>query len=428
MSALYKRPDAIVDLDRDQCIGCAGCMQACPYDAIYINEDRGTAEKCHYCAHRTELGLEPACVVVCPEQAIVSGDADNQDTEIGGLIANEETSQRKLEKGTKPRVWYIDALEESLIPGSAAEPTAYLWSDRREPPPAVPPGFDVPEHLVTSLDVHHKPRWGWHVWSYLVTKNIAAGAMILAPIAAMVGLSDGAARDYAPEIVGLIFWAITNYLLVADLGRPGRFWKIMLQPNTKSWLVKGAWVLTAYFIFTAGSLFCRALGQDDLADKLRWINLPVAVMTAGYSAFLFGQCKGRDLWLEGGLFTQLSIRAALMGAMVGMLMPQADTNFLGTAFFWLAIAAAVGISWERQRLVRGKAAAMSEGILRASFTSQAGMTLLFVSAIVAQTSLSFVDSPTFLMICLATAAVIAIVGLFSYERAWIRAGQAVPNS
>ena len=75
--ALHKRPDAIVDLDRDRCIGCRSCMQACPYDALYLNEDTGTAEKCHYCAHRTELGLEPACVVVCPERAIVAGDVSD---------------------------------------------------------------------------------------------------------------------------------------------------------------------------------------------------------------------------------------------------------------------------------------------------------------------------------------------------------------
>jgi Fe-S-cluster-containing dehydrogenase component len=67
VNALSKRPDAIVDLDRDLCIGCRACMQACPYDALYLNEDAGVAEKCHYCAHRTELGLEPASSSVRPK-------------------------------------------------------------------------------------------------------------------------------------------------------------------------------------------------------------------------------------------------------------------------------------------------------------------------------------------------------------------------
>jgi Fe-S-cluster-containing dehydrogenase component len=64
--ALFKRPDGIVDFDNEACIGCKSCMQACPYDAIYIDEDTHTAAKCNMCAHRIDQGLEPACVVVCP--------------------------------------------------------------------------------------------------------------------------------------------------------------------------------------------------------------------------------------------------------------------------------------------------------------------------------------------------------------------------
>ncbi len=75
--ALYRRPDGIVDFDGDRCIGCKSCMQACPYDALYIDPETQTAAKCHYCAHRVEVGLEPACVIVCPVQAIVPGDLDD---------------------------------------------------------------------------------------------------------------------------------------------------------------------------------------------------------------------------------------------------------------------------------------------------------------------------------------------------------------
>ena len=71
---MYQRDDGIVEFDPDVCIGCKACLQACPYDAIYIDPESGTAAKCHFCAHRTDLGLEPACVVVCPEHAIVAGD------------------------------------------------------------------------------------------------------------------------------------------------------------------------------------------------------------------------------------------------------------------------------------------------------------------------------------------------------------------
>ena len=53
------------------------CMQACPYDAIYIDENTHTAAKCNFCAHRIDQGLEPACVQVCPTESIWVGDLDS---------------------------------------------------------------------------------------------------------------------------------------------------------------------------------------------------------------------------------------------------------------------------------------------------------------------------------------------------------------
>lgn len=40
--ALYFRDDGIVDFDKDRCIGCKSCMQACPYDALYIDPETHT--------------------------------------------------------------------------------------------------------------------------------------------------------------------------------------------------------------------------------------------------------------------------------------------------------------------------------------------------------------------------------------------------
>src|SRR5262245_61996674 len=76
-TAMHRRPDGIVDFDSDACIGCKACIQACPYDAIHLDPGSHTAAKCHYCAHRVDVGLEPACVVVCPEHAIIAGDLDD---------------------------------------------------------------------------------------------------------------------------------------------------------------------------------------------------------------------------------------------------------------------------------------------------------------------------------------------------------------
>src|SRR5438270_3683117 len=133
--ALYKRRDGIVDFDSQRCIGCKSCMQACPYDALYIDPYSQTATKCNYCAHRTEVGLEPACVIVCPEQAIIAGDMHNQDTEIARIIAREPVRVRKPEQGTGPNVYYLGAEEAAINPEVAVEelPHMTMWGTLLKP-------------------------------------------------------------------------------------------------------------------------------------------------------------------------------------------------------------------------------------------------------------------------------------------------------
>src|SRR3990172_8446396 len=118
--ALYRRPDGIVDFDGGRCIGCKACMQACPYAALYTDPEPGTAAKCHYCAHGVEVGLEPACVVVCPVQAIIAGDLDDPETTIARLVASQPTQVRKPEQGTQPKLFYLGAEEAALTPDAGA--------------------------------------------------------------------------------------------------------------------------------------------------------------------------------------------------------------------------------------------------------------------------------------------------------------------
>ena len=53
---MFQRKDGIVDFDPARCIGCKACLQACPYDAIYVDPASHTAAKCNYCVHRVERG------------------------------------------------------------------------------------------------------------------------------------------------------------------------------------------------------------------------------------------------------------------------------------------------------------------------------------------------------------------------------------
>lgn len=436
VEALNKRKDGIVDLDKDVCIGCKACMQACPYDALYLNEDTGGAEKCHFCAHRVEQGLKPACEVVCPETAIVSGDLHDPHSPASRLLAEVPGSTvRRPEQGTGPNVFYLGAHEASLEPGTAREEDLYVWSDRRLPKLPLPPE-DVARlqraDARVALDVDHKVHWGWKVSAYLVTKGIAAGAALWAPFVAFMPSAQGAARDYAPELLALLFFAATNALLVTDLKRPRQFLSILLRPNLRSWLVKGAFVLMAFGGITAAIVGARLLGLHALADGLRWTNLVGGSLAAAYTAFLFAQCEGRDLWQHTRvLLPHLLVQALGVGGSA-LLVFVPDGKLAAAVAVLAVLHHGLGLlerfghhdthnarlaaallptvkAWPGARL-----SAFHGGL---AMTTAAGLlSLLLVSGGVAH--------PLSLALC----ALLSWVGLFLYEQAYVRAGQLPPLS
>lgn len=328
VNALEKRTDGIVDIDRDACIGCRACMQACPYDAIYLNEDSGSIEKCHFCAHRIEQKLAPACVIVCPEEAIVFGDLHDPASRISKMVVEHATLLRREEQKTGPNVHYLETLPEALQPGLPERPETYIWSERpKTKPEAWPAEIATAPNVRTVLDAGHKVQWGWGVAAYLVTKGIAAGAAMLSPFAAQLGLNSWPA-NVAPELLALVFTLITTFLLVEDLKRPMKFLTLLTRPNTKSWLVKGAWILMAFSATVTVTLAAvlvrhsgwnvpeglRSLASDGLISTLRWINAVLGLGVAGYTAFLFQQCEGRDLWQSPKLLPHLLVQALFCGA------------------------------------------------------------------------------------------------------------------
>lgn len=108
--ATWKRKeDGIVVIDPDICIGCKYCMQACPYDARFINPETGAADKCDFCLHRVSRGVAPACVNTCQGRARIFGDVNDPQSEVAQLIANNPVTVLRPGKGTEPMVFYIAA-------------------------------------------------------------------------------------------------------------------------------------------------------------------------------------------------------------------------------------------------------------------------------------------------------------------------------
>ncbi len=427
VNALSKRKDGIVDLDRDACIGCRACMQGCPYDAIYLNEDTGAAEKCHFCAHRVEQDLKPACEVVCPPGAIVSGDLHDPTSRISQMVAEHETLRRRTEQNTGPNVHYLDVEPTLLQPGRAERPSTYIWSDRPpDKPEPWPADLPLEPDTRTVLDVGHKVEWGWHVALYLLTKGVAAGAALLAPFLALLGIT-GFAATWLPEIAALAFTLVTTGLLIDDLARPLAFYKLLTRPNTRSWLVKGGWILTAFSALTAAILVLRWLGHAELADTLRWPNAVLGLGVAGYTAFLFRQCEGRDLWQSPLVLPHLTAQAVLCGA--ALFAPFAP----GSSDLRVVFAVALLAHWLLMILERYKrhatenarqAAAFLDAVrvgpFRRAFQFSWGAGTAFTAAALALWAVA-PGAPL-------AAALLALLCLYLFEAAFVRAGQLPPLS
>jgi Fe-S-cluster-containing dehydrogenase component/predicted small integral membrane protein len=313
-TALYRRRDGIVDFDRDRCIGCKACMQGCPYDALYIDPKTETAAKCNFCAHKVEVGLEPPCVTVCPTQAIIAGDIDDPSTRIGNAIARLPIQVRKPEKGTSPKVFYIEGEAGSLVPGAAPPPSDYMWASAPQPS-ALPLTEEAGAPRRTyGVKEQHRNSWGWKVSAYLWTKSIAAGAFL---VPALPALGDGGQRiGLLAPIAALLALALTGALLVWDLRQPQRFLWTLIKPQWRSWLVKGAYIITAYGLLLTAVLAAEYALPRGAPRFLIGVTCLFAVGTAVYTALLFGQAKGRDLWQSSLLGPHLVVQAMATGAAI----------------------------------------------------------------------------------------------------------------
>ncbi|AXR77790.1 4Fe-4S dicluster domain-containing protein [Natrarchaeobaculum sulfurireducens] len=131
VNATYTRDDGIVEVNYDKCMGCRYCMSACPYNARVFNYDepetvppdgtgnveereQGVVEKCTFCSHRLEEGLDPACTIACPSSARIFGDLDDPDSTVSRYVKQYDTDQLLEELDTEPNTHYVNG---EMTPG-----------------------------------------------------------------------------------------------------------------------------------------------------------------------------------------------------------------------------------------------------------------------------------------------------------------------
>ena len=380
-TALFTRSDGIVDFDDERCIGCKSCMHACPYDALYIDPNKGTAAKCNYCAHRIEHSYEPACVIVCPTESIVSGDLDDADSRIAQLVASQNTTVRKPESGAIPNVYYIETSEEMLDPAATDVTGIGMWTDQafgvghfakyaesrldeadtssmivqlaleKKAKQAAPRDQaiirDVMKRLADDSGAkrsYDQPSkgvlWGWEVSAYIWTKAIAAGTYLVATLLMLAGLVEMTDDLWWATLgIGIGFLAVTGLLLVIDLDRPERFLYVLLRPNWGSWLVKGAYILAGYGAVLAASAAVLLLDLDrGLLTYLAYAGIPLAALTGVYTAWLLQQAKGRSWAKDGLLPLKFMVETLVIGTAVFVPLMLRDPLVVAAGAALLAVA------------------------------------------------------------------------------------------
>ena len=475
VTAMYQRNDGIVEFDPSICIGCKSCMQACPYDSIYLDPETNTAAKCTFCAHRLDVGLEPACVVVCPEHAILAGDLNDPASEISRKLSTAQATVRKPEQGTGPKLFYINGNDWSLHPSASPAGESYVWADKiteqntspyelpvfqsstrtsksgtplRAPQEQGRPlngpiqiGGRVAEHMVqTAYNAQHKIQWHWELPSYLVTKNIAGGLFMLLSLGAGLGtFAFDSLTFIATGFTAMVFMLITVILLIKDLSQPKRFLNILLRPQWKSWVARGAYIMVTFTAVAGlwwlleGAAYLGWLPAEFIASIrpiAAWITFPFALGVVIYTAFLLGQAEGRDMWQSNLLPFQLLSQSAMVASGVFLTLNAFIMNFPADLHALLVILFPSSIAVNLLLTFAGKlnsfptdtAMLASREMTHGRFRNHywlGGIALGHVIPLVL--ILAFAPALPF-------AVLFTLVGLFFYEYAFVMAPQHIPNS
>ncbi len=200
------------------------------------------------------MGLEPACVVVCPTQAILIGDMNDSDSYVAQIVNREPVTVRRPEKETLPKLFYKGAHQATLDPLAARRPEAglFMWSEQQQDSAHVVSGNpnynNSSAAALLSYDVAHSIPWDWRVSFYTWTKGIASGVYLVVSLLIFLDLItiSNWMWLWATPVISGVFLAITGGLLLWDLEHPERFYLIFTRPQWRSWLVRGAFIIAGY--------------------------------------------------------------------------------------------------------------------------------------------------------------------------------------
>src|ERR1019366_6805759 len=347
---------------------------------------------------------------------------------------------RKPEKGTIPKVFYIAAEESAIQPEIATRPFIYkegqvllrpLGSPTADPSRPGDPRVDY--------DVPHVKPWGLDMAFYLLTKGIGTGAMFLSALLWLIGVRTPLTMVVGPAI-GLVFVTLTAAILIVDLERPERFLFILFRPNWRSWMVWGAYFLTAHGAIATGWILAGWFGLNGVLALLAIPAMIASILATSYTGFLFAQGLARDLWQGPHAAFDLLAQAIIEGAAAMLialaLAPPVRVGGHAAAALGLALGAALAVHLlilaieqltpSPTRHHELAARALSRGAFAPYFWGGAivGGGVLPLALLGAASVVGTLQSPALAV----GISLLSLLGAFAWEYVWVEAGQSVPLS
>ena len=324
-----------------------------------------------------------------------------------------------------------------------------MWSEQQEGPGFVISGNphfnNSSAAALLSYDVAHSIPWDWRVSLYTWTKGIATGVYLIACLLVLLGVLSFRHPIWlwvTPVISGG-FLAITGGLLIWDLDHPERFHLIFTRPQWRSWLVKGAFIIAGYTFVLALHFIASWAGSISFQRWLMIPGIPLAILSAIYTAYLFAQAKARDMWQNPLLPPHLFFQALLLGSAVllpvtVMMYGATQSDVLGfidsvrpevtVLLLVLAISSAIHLLmvWGEVSLTHPTAHArlaiweMVKGRYKNDFWMGTALSLLGgLLPVLALTNFSYMSLGI-------AGAPLALIGMMLFENAYVQAGQSVP--
>jgi formate-dependent nitrite reductase membrane component NrfD len=236
----------------------------------------------------------------------------------------------------------------------------------------------------------------------------------------------------------MVFMLITTILLIKDLSQPKRFLNILLRPQWKSWVARGAYIMVTFTAVAGlwwlleGAAYLGWMPAEFIAGIrpiAAWIVFPFALGVVIYTAFLLGQAEGRDMWQNNLLPFQLITQSMMVAGGV-FLIVNMFVSFSADLETFLAVLFPASIAINLLLILAGKFNSFASEVAMLAHREMThgrfsnhywwgGITLGHLVPLV----LVFAFAPA-----IPVAVLLTLVGLFFYEYAFVMAPQQIPNS